>query len=50
MKKEKVIKEKKVHKKTKEKGEIFVKLMAGFLAILMVVGTSASFIYALMNV
>lgn len=50
MKKNKELNEKKVHKKTREKGEIFLKLMAGFLAILMVVGTSASFIYALLNV
>ena len=50
MKKEKDLNEKKIHKKSREKGEIFVKLMAGFLALLMLVGTSASFIYALMNV
>ena len=39
--------EKKV--KNRERGEIFIKIMAGFLAILMLVGTSASFIYALIN-
>ena len=50
MKKEKDLNEKKIHKKSREKREIFVKLMAGFLALLMLVGTSASFIYALMNV
>ena len=41
--------EKKVNKRNRERGEIFVKIMAGFLAVLMVVGTGASFIYALMN-
>lgn len=43
-------KENKVTKKNREKGEVFVKIMAGILAILMLVGTCASFIFALMNV
>ena len=30
-----------------DKGQIFVKVMAGFLAILMVVGTVSTLIYAL---
>lgn len=30
-----------------DKGQIFVKVMAGFLALLMVVGTVSSLIYAL---
>ena len=34
-------------KKKHEAGKIFVKVMAGFLALLMVVGTVASLIYAL---
>ena len=42
--------EKKVNKKNRERGEIFIKIMAGVLALLMLVGTSASFIYALMNI
>lgn len=41
--------EKKVNKKSRERGEIFVKIMAGLLAFLMIVGTGASFIYALIN-
>lgn len=40
--------EQKIHK-NKDKGTVFVKIMAGFLAILMIVATSASFIYALIN-
>jgi hypothetical protein len=45
-KEEKVIKEK---KKTKihDKSQIFVKIMAGILAILMIVATASSLIYAL---
>lgn len=35
----------KTHKR--DKGQIFVKVMAGFLALLMVVGTIATLIYAL---
>ena len=31
-----------------EKGQIFVKVMAGILAILMIVATASSLIYALM--
>ena len=42
--------ENKVNKKNRERGEIFIKIMAGILALLMLVGTSASFIYALMNI
>ena len=34
-------------KKKHEAGKIFVKVMAGFLALLMVVGTVSSLIYAL---
>ncbi len=41
--------EKKVNKRSRERGEIFVKIMAGFLALLMLVGTGASFIFALLN-
>ena len=41
-------KENKIEKKHKyDKGQIFVKVMAGFLALLMVVGTVATLIYAL---
>ena len=32
-----------------DKGQIFVKVMAGFLAVLMVGGTGISLIYALMG-
>lgn len=50
MKKNKVQKEKIVKKhKNYDKGQIFVKVMAGFLALLMVVATSASLIYALIG-
>lgn len=41
-------KEKNVKKHKYDKGEIFVKVMAGVLAVLMVVGTCASLVYALM--
>ena len=37
----------KVHKEH-DKGQIFVRIMAAFLALLMVVGTCGSLIYALM--
>lgn len=41
-------KEQKVVKKQKyDKGQIFVKVMAGILALLTIVGTGASLIYAL---
>lgn len=39
----------KIEKKHKyDKGQIFVKVMAGILALLMVVGTCASLVFALM--
>ncbi len=47
MKKEKISKEKTNHKRYYDKGEIFVKIMAGILALLMVVATGATLIYAL---
>ena len=47
MKKEKISKEKVNHKHRYDKGEIFVKIMAGILALLMVVATGATLIYAL---
>lgn len=48
MKKMKKNKQEKVVKKHKyDKGQIFVKVMAGILALLMVVGFAASLIYAL---
>ena len=41
-------KQAKIEKKPQyDKGQIFVKVMAGFLAILMVVGTVSTLIYAL---
>lgn len=43
--KEKVIKK----HKSFDKGQIFVKAMAAFLAVLMLVGTSATLIFALMG-
>lgn len=51
MKKEK--KEKKQQEKVKktknyDKGRIFVKVMAGFLAILMILATASTLIYSLM--
>lgn len=50
MKKNKQNKQKNVvEKKHKyDKGQIFVKVMAGILALLMVVGTCASLVFALM--
>ena len=47
MKKEKNQQEKVKKTKNYDKGRIFVKVMAGFLAILMLLGVSASLIYAL---
>lgn len=44
-KKEKKIKE---TKRQYDKGEIFVKIMAGVLALLMVAGTGITLVYALM--
>ncbi len=44
-KKEKKIKE---SKKQLDKGQIFVKIMAGVLAVLMVAGTGITLVYALM--
>ena len=41
-------KEKNTHKVHHDKGQIFVKVMAGILALLMVVGTCASLVFALM--
>lgn len=38
----------KTHKNA-DKGAVFVKIMAGVLAVLMIGGTSVSFIYALIN-
>lgn len=46
--KEEKIKKDKAHKNY-DKGQIFVKVMAGFLALLMVVATGASLIYAIMG-
>lgn len=43
MKKEKI---EKTHRKM-DRGEVFVKVMAGILAILMVAGTAISLVYAL---
>lgn len=42
-------KEKNKEQKHYDKGQIFVKVMAGFLAVLMVGGTGISLIYALMG-
>ncbi len=36
-------------KRKYDKGQIFIKVMAGILAILMIIATSASFIYALLG-
>ena len=48
----KIMKQKKENKvkvhKEHDKGQIFVRVMAAFLAVLMVVGTCGSLIYALM--
>lgn len=48
MKKQKIENQPKKHKNT-DKGTVFVRIMAAILAILMVGGTSISFIYALIN-
>ena len=42
-------KEKEKAKRQHDKGEIFVKIMAGILAILMVAGTGATLIYVLIG-
>lgn len=41
-------KENKEHKANFDKGQIFVKIMAGVLALLMVAGTGITLVYALM--
>lgn len=41
------MKKKEVNKHKYDKGQIFVKVMAGFLALLMLVGTAGTLIYAL---
>lgn len=46
-KKEEMTKEKINHKHHYDKGQIFVKIMAGFLALLMVLATGMTLIYAL---
>ena len=48
MKKEKKENEVKKHKNT-DKGQIFVRVMAGILAILMVAGTAISLVYGLIT-
>ena len=50
MKKEKKEKQQEKVKKTKryDKGQIFVKVMAGILAILMLLATASTLIYSLM--
>ena len=48
MKKEKKKQEKIKKTRNYDKGQIFVKVMAGILAILMIVATASSLIYALM--
>lgn len=48
MKKQKTENKQKKHKNT-DKGTVFVRIMAAILAILMIGGTSISFIYALIN-
>ena len=42
-------KEKEQKKQQRDKGEIFVKIMAGILAVLMVAGTGVSLVYALIG-
>ena len=39
----------KKQKKQHSKGEIFVKIMAGIIAVLMVAGTGVTLVYALMR-
>ena len=41
------MKNKSVKKSKYDKGQIFIKIMAGFLALLMVVGMAGTIIYAL---
>ena len=48
MKKEKNQQEKVKKTKNYDKGRIFVKVMAGFLAILMILATASTLIYSLM--
>lgn len=45
--KNKIVKEK-TNNKHHDKGQIFVKIMAGFLALMMVLATGGTLIYALM--
>lgn len=40
---------KKTFKKHYDKGQVFVKIMAGILALLMMAGTAITLIYALMG-
>ena len=52
MKKNKEIKEKKIKNKQQrqyDKGQIFVKIMAGILAIMMVMSIAVSLIYSLIS-
>ena len=42
-------KKEKTAKRQYDKGEIFVKIMAGVLALLMVAGTGITLVYALMS-
>ena len=42
-------KEKEQPKKQHDKGEIFVKIMAGILAVLMIAGTGVTLVYALIG-
>lgn len=44
-KKEETVKKNRNH----DKGQIFIKVMAGFLAVLMLVGTGGTLIFALMS-
>ena len=49
MKKNKTQKIKNKEQRNYDKGQIFVKIMAGFLALLMVVATGGTLIYALIG-
>lgn len=40
---------KKEHKSNYDKGQVFVKIMAGILALLMMMGTIVTLVYALMR-
>lgn len=40
---------KKIPKKQHDKGQVFVKIMAGLLAVLMLAGTAITLIYALIG-